>query len=123
MHSKRNSIILRGSFLGALALAFSAALCIRFYSGWIRVEDLPAWPSYLAYGAACAIVWSLLEYRLPLAATLEEEAPLRGWAVRLAYLNLLTLAAVSAGAFFWRDYSFSRYVVGFFGFSIPREGW
>ena len=122
MHSKRNSIILRGSFLGALALAFSAALCIRFYSGWIRVEDLPAWPSYLAYGAASAIVWSLLEYRLPLAATLEEQAPLRGWAGRLAYLNLLTLAVVSAGAFFWRDYSFSRYVVGLFWIFYSAEG-
>lgn len=122
MHSKRNSIILRGSFLGALALAFSAALCIRFYSGWIRVEDLPAWPSYLAYGAASAIVWSLLEYRLPLAATLEEQAPLRGWAGRLLYLNLLTLAMVSAGAFFWRDYSFSRYVVGLFWIFYSAEG-
>ena len=122
MHSKRNSTILRGSFLWALALAFAAALYIRFYSGWIGVEDLPAWPSYLAYGAASAIVWSLLENRLPLAATLEEQAPLRGWAVRLLYLNLLTLAVVSAGAFFWRDYSFSRYVVGFFWVLYSVEG-
>ena len=113
---------MRGCFLGALVLAFAGALYVRFYSGWILVEDLPAWGSYLVYGAANAIVWFLLEKRLPLAATLEERAPLRRWAGRLLYLNLLTLAAVSAGTFFWREYSFSRYVVGLFWIFYSLEG-
>ena len=103
-------------------LAFAAALYIRFYSGRIEVEDLPAWPPYLVYGAVSALVWCFLENLLPLAATLEERAPLRRWAGRLLYLNLLTLAAVSAGAFFWREYSFSRYVVGMFWIFYSTEG-
>ena len=119
---QRNSIIVRGCFLGALVLAFAGAIYIRFYSGWILAEDLPAWPSYLVYGAASAIVWFLLENRLPLAATLEERSPLGHWAGRLVYLNLLTLAAVSAGTFFWREYSFSRYVAGLFWIFYSLEG-
>lgn len=119
---QRNSAIARGCFLGALVLAFAGAFYVRFYSGWILAEDLPAWPAYLVYGAASAIVWFLLENRLPLAATLEEGAPLRRWAGRLLCLNLLTLAAVSAGAFFWREYSFSRYVVGLFWIFYSLEG-
>ena len=103
-------------------LAFAAALYIRFGSDWIEVEDLPAWPSYLLYGAASAFVWFLLESRLPLVATLEGQAPLRRWAGRLLYLNLLTLAAISVGAFFWREYSFSRYVVGLFWIFYALEG-
>ena len=122
MHLQRNAAILRGCFLGALVLAFAAALYVRFYSGWIEVEDLPAWPSYFAYGLASVMVWFLLENRLPLAATLEDRTPLRRWAGRLLYLNLLTLAAVSAGAFFWREYSFSRYVVGLFWTFYSAEG-
>ena len=119
---QQNSAIVRGCFLGALVLAFAGALYIRFYSGWILVEDLPAWPPYLVYGAASAIVWFLLEKRLPLAATLEERAPLGQWVGRLLYLNLLTLAAVSAGTFFWREYSFSRYVAGLFWIFYSLEG-
>ena len=113
---------MRGCFLGALVLAFAAALYIRFGSGWIEVEDLPKWPSYLLYGAVSAFVWFLLENRLPLQDTLEKQAPLRRWAGRLLYLNLLTLAAVSVWAFFWREYSFSRYVVGLFWIFYSVEG-
>ena len=113
---------MRACFLGALVLAFAAALYIRFRSGWIEVEDLPAWPSYFLYGAVSAFVWFLLENRLPLASTLEEQAPLRRWAGRLLYLNLLTLAAISVGAFFWREFSFSRYVVGLFWIFYSVEG-
>ena len=113
---------MRACFLGALVLAFAAALYIRFRSGWIEVEDLPAWPSYFLYGAVSAFVWFLLENRLPIASTLEEQAPLRRWAGRLLYLNLLTLAAISVGAFFWREFSFSRYVVGLFWIFYSVEG-
>ena len=98
----------------SLATSFLLAVYVRFYSGIVTVVDLPVWPAYLFYLAASVVVWSVLETRLRLASTLFDEPSLSKWFGLVLQLGLLTLAIVSAGAFFWRDHSFSRYTIGVF---------
>ena len=98
----------------SLAASFLLAVYVRFYSGIVTVVDLPVWPAYLFYLAASVVVWSVLETRLRLASTLFDEPRLSKWFGLVLQLGLLTLAIVSAGAFFWRGYSFSRYTIGVF---------
>jgi lipopolysaccharide/colanic/teichoic acid biosynthesis glycosyltransferase len=97
-----------------MAASFLLAVYLRFYSGWIEVVDLPLWPAYLSYLFFSIAVWTIIETRLPLAASLTVQRTFLGWLWRLIELSVLTLAMVSAGTFFWRDYSFSRYTVGMF---------
>ncbi len=98
----------------ALGVAFLGAVYIRFYSGLLRVEDLPVWPAYTAYFVLTAALWSVLETRVGLIQTCFEYRSVHRWMLALARLDLLTLAAVSAAAFFWRGYSFSRLTVALF---------
>ena len=100
---------------------------IRFYSGWVVVEDLPDWPSYSTYFVVSLAVWSVLETRFRLLQTCAESQWFRGWVISLIELNLLTLALVSSAAFFWRGYSFSRFTVALFWtlhvLSVTVAGW
>ena len=106
--------IVKCALVLSLATSFLLAVYVRFYSGIVTVVDLPVWPAYLFYLAASVVVWSVLETRLRLASTLFDEPSLSKWFGLVLQLGLLTLAIVSAGAFFWRDHSFSRYTIGVF---------
>jgi lipopolysaccharide/colanic/teichoic acid biosynthesis glycosyltransferase len=97
-----------------MAIAFASAVYIRFYSGLIPIHDAPLWPAYFGYFVASACVWSLLEARYGLAERSHSERSLVAWGWQLVKLDILTLAVVSSGAFFWRGYSFSRYTVAIF---------
>lgn len=94
-----------------LGFAFLTAIYVRFYSGWIPAEDRPAWPGYIAYFALCMALWSALEARRRLIYNCFEQASFGQWLWSLAQIDGLTLALVSSAAFFWRTYSFSRWVV------------
>jgi lipopolysaccharide/colanic/teichoic acid biosynthesis glycosyltransferase len=98
----------------ALGFAFLLAIYLRFYSGLVRVQDLPAGPAYTAYFVLSIALWSALETRFQLIYKCCEPGPFHQWLWLLAQLDLLTLAAVSAAAFFWRGYSFSRITVAIF---------
>ena len=98
----------------ALAPAFLAAVYVRFYSGLLRIEDLPNWPAYLAYLALSAALWSALEARAGLIYRCFNEPSVGRWLRSLAQLDCLTLGLVSLAAFFWRAYSFSRFTVALF---------
>ncbi len=106
--------IVKCALVLSLATSFLLAVYVRFYSGIVTVVDLPVWPAYLSYLSASVVVWSVLETRLRLASTLFDEPSLSKWFGLVLQLGLLTLAIVSAGAFFWRDHSFSRYTIGVF---------
>ncbi|HYM11879.1 MAG TPA: sugar transferase [Bryobacterales bacterium] len=95
----------------ALGFAFLAAIYVRFYSGWMRVQDLPAWPAYIVYFAVSMALWSALEARAGLIYKCCERISLARWLWSLAQIDFLTLALVSAATFFWRTYSFSRFTV------------
>lgn len=98
----------------ALGLSFLSAVYVRFYSGLLPVQDLPAWPAYAAYFVLSVALWSALEARSGLICNCFEEASLGRWLWSLAQVDFLTLALVSLAAFFWRGYSFSRYTVAGF---------
>src|SRR5262249_11811071 len=51
------SVLLRFVLPLALGGACTAAVYARFYSGWMRVEDLPLWPAYIGYFALSAALW------------------------------------------------------------------
>ncbi len=106
--------IVKCALLLSLAASFLLAVYLRFYSGIVTIVDLPVWPAYLFYLAASVLVWSVLETRFRLASSLFDEPRLARWFGLVLQLGLLTLAIVSLGAFFWRDYSFSRYTIGSF---------
>ena len=106
--------IVKCALLLSLAASFLLAVYLRFYSGVVTIADLPVWPAYLFYLAASVLVWSVLETRFRLASSLFDEPGLARWFGLVPQLGLLTLAIVSLGAFFWRDYSFSRYTIGGF---------
>ena len=106
--------IVKCALVLSLAASFLLAVYVRFYSGIVTVADLPVWPAYLLYLASSVVVWSVLETRLRLASSLFDEPSLGKWFGLVLQLGLVTLAIVSAGAFFWRDYSFSRYTIGVF---------
>ena len=110
--------IVKCALLLSLAASFLLAVFVRFYSGILTVVDLPVWPAYLSYLAASVAVWWVLETRIRLASSLFAEPSLRKWFGRALQLGLLTLAIVSIGAFFWRDYSFSRYTIGASGYAL-----
>ena len=105
---------LRVFFSVSLAGSFLLAVYLRFYSGLFAVTDLPVWPAYILYLGLALVAWNFIEHRLPLAAAVTEERSMATWLWRLLQVCLLTLALVSVGTFFWRDYSFSRYTVGIF---------
>ena len=86
--------------------SFLLAVFLRFYSGLFVVTDLPEWTAYLLYLGLALAAWNLIEHRLPLASTVADERSIATWLWRLAQVCLLTLAIVSVGVFFWRDYSF-----------------
>ena len=94
-----------------LGFSFLIAVYIRFYSGWIPAEDRPAWPGYIAYFALSMALWSALEAWRRLIYNCFEQASFSRWLWALAQTDGLTLALVSSAAFFWRAYSFSRWVV------------
>src|SRR5712692_277601 len=98
----------------ALGIAFLAAIYVRFYSGLLRVQDLPDWPAYAAYFVLSVALWSALEARAGLIHKCFDQVSFRPWLLSLAQLDLTTLALVSLVAFFWRGYSFSRYTVTIF---------
>jgi lipopolysaccharide/colanic/teichoic acid biosynthesis glycosyltransferase len=104
-------VLVRPVLILLLGCAFLTAVYIRFYSGLIPVADLPHWPAYLAYFVLSAAVWTALEARAPVASRLSSGTPLIHWAGSLVKLDAITLATVSACAFFFRDYSFSRFTV------------
>ncbi len=101
-------------FSVSLAGSFLVAVYLRFYSGLFVVTDLPEWTAYLLYLVLALATWNFIEHRLPLAGTVTDERSIATWLWRLAQVCLLTLAIVSVGVFFWRDYSFSRYTIGIF---------
>jgi len=112
--SQLASAVLRLLFPLTLGLAFLAAVYLRFYSGLLRVEDLPDWPAYTAYFVLSVSLWSVLETRFEIIHKCCQQPCLRRWFWSLARLDLLTLALASAAAFFWRGYSFSRITVAIF---------
>jgi len=97
-----------------LPAAFLIAVYIRFYSGLLPIIDRPWWPAYLAYFTLSAGVWHMLGRRAGIIARCCSEPSLARWAWGLAQVDLLALALVSAAAFFWRGYSFSRWTVMLF---------
>ncbi len=113
-HRQFAAVLLKLTLSLSLGFAFLAAVYIRFYSGWLRVEDLPAWPAYTGYFALSIALWSALEARSGIIYRCFEEGALGRWLWSLAQVDFLTLALVSAVAFFWRAHSFSRYTVALF---------
>ncbi len=90
------------------------AIYIRFYSGWIPALDQPHVPVYAGYFLASFAVWSVLGMRARLLQSLLTDPSVWAWLWTLLRLDSLALALVSAGTFFWRGYSFSRYTVVLF---------
>lgn len=98
-------------FALALGMSFAIAVYLRFSSGLFTISDRPEFGPYAGFAAVSMAVWAGLASRLWLSATIVDEGDSGLWPLRFGLANSGALTIVSAGAFFWRGYSFSRATV------------
>jgi putative colanic acid biosynthesis UDP-glucose lipid carrier transferase len=100
--------------LACLAAAFSAALWLRFSSGFFEIRDAPHLPSYGAYLFFAAACWSLLARHGRVDERIWQGESLAAYCGAVVRAAAGALAIVSLLAFFYRGYSFSRLMIALF---------
>ena len=108
--------------LGCLFAAFSLAVWLRFSSGWWRIRDEPDLAAYGAFLFVSAALWSLFARYHDLEERLLEEPGYSAWARACVRATVVSAMAVSAAAFCYRGYSFSRITIAVFRSEERRVG-